>query len=343
MKLALISDAWHPQVNGVVRTWGTICEELESMGHEVLVVHPDQFRTMACPTYPEIRLALMPGRRLRRIVREFGPDAVHIATEGPLGQAGRKLCLQEGWHFTTSFHTRFPEYIHQRIGLPIDWSYRWIRNFHSPAKNVLVPTKTVQHDLERRGFENVQLWNRGVDLSLFRTDLTPAVQLPRPVFLSVGRVAPEKNLEAFLSLELPGSKLVVGDGPARKSLEARYPNVVFAGTRHGEELARYYASADVFVFPSQTDTFGLVMLEAMASGLPVAAFPVTGPIDVVGPNGPGVLSEDLASACIQALAVDRAACRAFALEHTWRRCTETLLSHLVPVHPGRAGAVPYGA
>ena len=328
MKLLLVSDAWAPQVNGVVRTLETVVEELRRRGDEVEVVHPGLSWTVPCPTYPDIRLALAPGRALRRAWERLQPDAVHIATEGPLGMAARRLCLRRGQPFSTAFHTRFPEYLHARTRLPVGLSYRLMRWFHGSAERVMVATETVQKDLEQYGFDNCVRWSRGVDTALFRPDGVRALELPGPVFLYCGRVAVEKNIEAFLALDLPGTKLVVGDGPARSSLERRFPKAVFAGMQRGAALAAFYRSADVFVFPSRTDTFGLVMLEALASGVPVAAFPVSGPLDVVGGSDVAVLDEDLGRAARAALELSRDRCRAFAEGHSWARCAELFRCHL---------------
>jgi glycosyltransferase involved in cell wall biosynthesis len=331
MRILLVSDAWPPQVNGVVRTLQRVKAECEALGHEVEVVAPDRFRTVACPTYPEIRLALRPGRAIAEHLDRFRPDRIHLATEGPLGIAARRQCLKRGLPFTTSYHTRFPEYLSARFPVPLAAGYAWMRWFHRPSAGVMVATLTIRRELEARGFANVRDWSRGVDTGLFRPDREPALRLPRPVFLYVGRVAVEKNLEAFLGLTLDGSKLVVGDGPRLGELRRRHPDVHFAGARHGEDLARHYAAGDVFVFPSRTDTFGLVLLEALASGLPVAAFPVPGPLDVIGGSGCGVLDEDLASAARRALAIPRERCRAYALRFSWRRCAEQFLATLCPI------------
>lgn len=328
MRLLLVSDAWAPQVNGVVRTLETVVDLLRSHGDEVEVLHPGLFRTVPCPTYPDIRLALAPGRGVRTAWERLQPDAVHIATEGPLGLAARRLCVQRGVPFSTAFHTRFPEYLHARTRIPVRLSYRLMRWFHGPAERVMVATETVQRDLEGYGFDNCARWSRGVDTSLFRPDGPRALELDGPVFLYCGRVAVEKNIEAFLDLELPGTQLVVGDGPALASLRRRYPRAVFAGMQRGADLAAHYRSADVFVFPSRTDTFGLVMLEALATGLPVAAFPVSGPLDVVGGSDVAVLGEDLGAAARAALDLDPGRCRAFAEEHSWERCAELFRSLL---------------
>jgi glycosyltransferase involved in cell wall biosynthesis len=335
VKIALVSDAWSPQVNGVVRTLAMVTQELAAAGHEILPVTPDRFVTLPCPTYPEIRLAIRPGGRARRMLGEAAPDAIHIATEGPLGMAVRSLCMTEGWRFTTAYHTRFPEYIQSRFAVPSSWCYAMLRHFHRPSSGVLVATDTIRNDLARRGFGNLRRWSRGVDASLFRPAESDSARdfldLPRPIFLCVGRVAVEKNLESFLALDLPGSKLVVGDGPMLPTLRRRYPSVHFAGGRTGAALAAHYAAADVFVFPSRTDTFGLVLLEALASGVPVAAFPVPGPLDVVGDSDVGVLDEDLRAAAMAALSISRQRCRDYALAYTWAHCATQFLQTLVPL------------
>ena len=332
MRILLVSDAWSPQVNGVVRTLQRVKQECEALGHEVLAVSPEQFRTLPCPTYPEIRLALRPGRTIARRIEQFRPSCIHIATEGPLGFAARRHCVRHGLPFTTSYHTRFPEYVHARFPVPLALGYAFMRWFHRPSSGVMVATRTIQGDLEGRGFVNVKPWSRGVDTELFRPDHEPALDLPRPVYLYVGRVAVEKNLEAFLDVPLAkGTKLVVGDGPALPQLQAKHPDAHFAGARHGIELARHYACGDVFVFPSRTDTFGLVLLEALASGLPVAAYPVPGPLDVIGDSACGVLDHDLGRAMAAALAIPRARCLDHARRFTWHRCAEQFLGNLQPI------------
>jgi glycosyltransferase involved in cell wall biosynthesis len=330
-RILLVTDAWQPQVNGVVRTLSTVAGELRAAGHQVEVVGPDRFRTVPCPTYPEIRLAVLPGRRLGRMIEHWAPDALHVATEGPLGLAARRWALRRGVRFTTSFHTRFPEYLAARTGLPAALPYWWLRRFHGAGAATMVATDSLRADLAARGFRNLVPWSRGVDLALFRAaQPDPWPGLPRPVFLSVGRVAVEKNLPAFLALDLPGSKVVVGDGPALPALRRRFPQAVFVGPRHGAALAAAYAGADAFVFPSLTDTFGLVQLESLACGTPVAAFPVTGPRDVLTPRV-GITDPDLRAAALRALHLDRAECRAHAERFSWRACAELFLSHLVPI------------
>ncbi len=334
MIFTLVTDAWSPQVNGVVRTWQQVTEQFERWGHRVEVIHPGQFRTIAAPRYPEIRLALGAKRGVHRRLDDLSPDAIHIATEGPLGQAARKYCLKRGLAFTTSYHTQFPMYLRRYFGIPQGFSYRFIRWFHGPARAVLVPTATVARELEARGLGNTVVWRRGVDTDVFKPEPAHDYDLPRPIFLYAGRVAIEKNIEAFLELDLPGSKVVVGDGPPREALAKRYPEVHFAGYKFGEELAAHYAGADVFVFPSKTDTYGVVMLEANACGLPVAAYPVTGPIDVVQQGKTGYVDKDLAAAARRALDLEPAECLAFARANSWEACARVVLDHLAPLRDG---------
>jgi glycosyltransferase involved in cell wall biosynthesis len=332
-RILIVTDAWTPQVNGVVRTLRTMSQELRAMGKTVEVLGPQRFRTMPMPGYKEIRLALSPDGKLKRIINEFKPDALHVATEGPLGMAARRYARKRGIPFTTAFHTRFAEYLKARTGIPEFVSYAWLRHFHSAGAGVMVATKSLREELAARGFSNLRPWTRGVDLEAFSPDVKEEWDLPRPVFLYVGRVAVEKNLRAFLALDLPGSKVVVGDGPQREELEAAFPQAHFVGKRHGAALAAAYAGADVFVFPSKTDTFGLVVLEALASGLPVAAYPVTGPKDILGeaPQPVGALDDDLREACLKALEIDRRACRPFAETYSWRACAERFLDNLVQI------------
>ena len=316
MRLVIVTDAWRPQINGVVRTLERISAELAAQGDIVEVIGPDRFRNVAMPGYAEIRLAVMPRARLARLLDELRPDALHVATEGPLGLAARAIAIRRGWRFTTSFHTRFAEYLSARTPIPERATWALLRRFHNAGAGTLAATPTLRQELARRGFRRILPWTRGVDLELFRPGAQDAWEgLPRPVFLYAGRVAVEKNIAAFLDLELPGSKVVVGDGPQRAALQSRHPSVHFAGWREGEGLARAYRGADVMVFPSRTDTFGLVLLEAMASGTPVAAFPVMGPRDVVGAGG--VLDEDLRRACLAALEVPREHARAEAERFSW--------------------------
>jgi glycosyltransferase involved in cell wall biosynthesis len=333
-RILIVTDAWTPQVNGVVRTLHTVTEEMRAMGKIVEVIGPDRFNTMPMPSYPEIRLAFLPGRKLAKLIDVFAPDALHIATEGPLGMAGRAYARRRKIAFTTAFHTRFAEYLKARTGVPLWLSYAWLRNFHGTGAAVMVATQSLRDELCERGFKNVRAWSRGVDLQAFHPEPRENWNLPRPIFTYVGRVAVEKNLRAFLDLKLPGSKLIVGDGPQRKALEREYPEVHFAGARHGAALASAYAGADVFVFPSRTDTFGLVVLEALASGLPIAAYPVTGPKDILGESAVpvGALNEDLQLAALQALTIDRAACRPYAETYSWTACAQRFVENLVPTH-----------
>jgi len=331
MKIMVATDAWHPQVNGVVRTLGHVAREARALGAELDFLSPEAFWTLPMPSYPEIRLALVPPREIERRLDAAKPDAIHIATEGPIGHAMRRVCMRRGLPFTTSFHTRFPDYVAER--LPVRWTsdltWAWLRRFHAPGAAVLAATPTLASELTQRGFHDVKLWSRGVDANLFRPRDDVDLDLPRPIFLTVGRVAVEKNLEAFLSLRLPGTKVVVGDGPARAALAKLYPETVFLGARQGEDLARIYAAADVFVFPSRTDTFGLVLLEALASGVPVAAFPADAPRDVIGTAPVGAIDEDLKKACHAALKFKREDCREFALGMTWEASARTFLQHVL--------------
>lgn len=336
MNLVIVSDAWHPQVNGVVRTLESLARELGRLGHSVAFITPDRFKTIPCPTYPEIRLVLRPGRGVARRIEENRPCAIHIATEGPLGWAARRYCLSRGLPFTTAYHTRFPEYIRARWGIPLDLTYWILRRFHAPASAIMVATESIERELGGHGFSRIRRWSRGVDTRLFRPRENATLGLPRPVFLYVGRIAVEKNIEAFLSLDLPGTKLAVGDGPQIEGLKRRFPETVFAGVKEGEELAFHYAAADAFVFPSRTDTFGLVLIEALASGLPVAAYPVPGPLDVIGDSGTGCLDQDLRKAALTALALDRARCRENALRFSWEASARQFLANLDPFDPGLA-------
>ena len=335
MKIQIVTDAWEPQVNGVVRTLKTTARELTAMGHEVRFLTPLDFRTLPCPIYPEIRLSLFPQGGVNRRITEFDPDVLHIATEGPLGLAARRFALRNDLPFTTAYHTRFPEYVHARFRLPLSWSYAWLRWFHGAGKAVMAPTQVVVDDLVANGFQNVKLWSRGVGIDIFRPQQSKRLDTNPPIYLYVGRVAVEKNVEAFLGLDLPGSKWVVGTGPAIDSIRARFPEVNYLGLLDREELAKVYAAADVFVFPSKTDTFGLVLLEAIACGLPVAAYPVTGPRDVIGSSSAGVLHEDLRTACLEALNLKREDAVARASLFTWRAATEQFFGNL---HPRKRGS-----
>jgi glycosyltransferase involved in cell wall biosynthesis len=331
MRIMLVTDAWEPQVNGVVRTLKSTARELAAMGHVVEFLTPLEFRTLPCPTYPDIRLSLLPGGRVARRIVEFAPDALHIATEGPLGMAARRHALRTGMPFTTAYHTRFPEYVHARFRVPLSWTYAFLRWFHGPSRAVMAPTNVVKCDLEAYRMQRVVIWSRGVDLDIFTPQESQRLVSKPPIFLYVGRVAVEKNVDAFLDLELPGSKWVVGAGPALAGICERHPEVNYLGVLDQRELALVYAAADVFVFPSKTDTFGLVLLEAMACGLPVAAYPVTGPLDVVGDNpAAAALDEDLRAACLRALTLKRHDAAAHARRYSWRAATEQFLAHLHP-------------
>jgi glycosyltransferase involved in cell wall biosynthesis len=336
MRILIVSDAWFPQVNGVVRTLSMVIDLLRADGDIVELIGPDRFRTMPMPGYAEIRLALAPGHRLRAIVDDFAPDAVHIATEGPLGWAMRALCRRRRWPFTTAYHTRFPEYLERRTRIPASWSWWIMRRFHEAGNGTFAATASLRAELVGRGFTKVRPWTRGVDLARFRPgNGEPWEGLRRPVFLYAGRVAPEKNIEAFLVLDLPGSKVVVGDGPALAALKRRFPDTTYTGYRDNGALVRFYAGADVFVFPSRTDTFGLVLLEALAAGTPVAAFPVTGPKDVVTDPRIGALDEDLRAACMRALNCDRETCRRHAEGWSWQACASQFRNALVPLFSAR--------
>lgn len=333
-RLLIFTDAWAPQVNGVVRTLETLGRDLESLGCEVRYATPQGRVTVPLPTYPEIRLALFPRRNLEKLIDDFAPDAIHIATEGTIGLSARAICLARGLPFTTSFHTRFPDYVNARFPfIPKSLVYRFLRWFHAPASSVMVATPSLKQELEANGFRNVRIWTRGVDVVQFRPMPEVSLPWPRPIWLYVGRIAVEKNVEAFLRLKLPGTKVVIGDGPARGALARAYPEVQFLGPKSGEDLVRHYAASDVFVFPSLTDTFGLVMLEALACGVPVAAFPVQGPRDVLGDAPAAALDTDLQQACLRALEIPRSVARNFALTRSWRTCTGQFLSNLpVKVH-----------
>jgi glycosyltransferase involved in cell wall biosynthesis len=319
-RLVLVSDAWHPQVNGVVRTLDTTRSELEKLGVEVTMITPAEYRTVPMPTYPEIRLAIARPGRVHRAIAAANPAYVHIATEGPLGMMARTWCRRNGIGYTTSYHTRFPEYVRARAPVPLGASYAFIRWFHNGGVGCMVSNATLEAELAARGFRRLVRWVRGVDTVTFNPDEPPAAEfasLKRPIFLNVGRVSVEKNIEAFLALDLPGTKVVVGDGPALPGLRARFPDAVFTGNRIGRALTACYTAADVFVFPSLTDTWGLVQMEALACGVPVAAFPTMGPIDVIADSGTGALDWNLRAACLAALDIPRDRCRAYALSFSW--------------------------
>lgn len=329
MKILMVTDAWQPQVNGVVRTIEATARELHDAGHACAYVTPLDFVTLPCPGYSEIRLSLLPFRTVARRIEAEAPDAIHIATEGPLGQAARRYCLRHSLPFTTAYHTRFPQYLRAMYGVPERWTYGFLRRFHGAATRVLSPTPEMDRDLARMGITRVARWSRGVDLEVFvpqAADSPYTADLPGPKFLYVGRVSVEKNIEAFLSLDLPGAKIVAGVGPDLERLRRRYSEVRFVGVLDRPALARLYSSVDVFVFASRTDTFGLVMLEALACGTPVAAFPVAGPLDVVGGSPAASLNEDLRRAALRALRIDRAVCRAHAERFSWRAATEQFIA-----------------
>ena len=324
MRIVIITDAWEPQINGVVNTLKATKHELERMGNTVSVISPTGFRTVPCPTYADIRLSLFPARRVARMLDEIQPELIHISTEGPLGLAARRYCMKRGVAFTTAYHTRFPEYIHSRCRLPLAISYAWMRWFHRPSRAVMVPTPIVKREIASWGIRHSVDWTRGVNTDVYHPHARDAElvgTITQPIFLYVGRIAVEKNIEAFLKLDLPGVKWVVGDGPQRHELEARYKDAVFFGTKLPPDLARYYQSANVFVFPSKTDTFGLVLLESIACGTPVAAFPVPGPADVIDHGTTGVLADDLRAACLEALKLPRAAVAKVAERLSWARAT----------------------
>ncbi|WP_150287024.1 glycosyltransferase family 4 protein [Rhabdaerophilum calidifontis] len=338
MRVLVATDAWEPQINGVVRTLQQVRALAVPLGMETRFVTPDEFPTLPMPGYPEIRLALARASALAERIAAFRPDVVHVATEGPIGFAARRASLQSNTPLTTSYHTRFPEYLRARAPVPVALSYAMLRRFHGAADAVLVSTASLEADLRARGFRNLMPWSRGVDLRLYRPRIASTVDWPRPIFLNVGRVAVEKNLEAFLALDLPGTKVVIGDGPQRAALESRYPGVVFLGARTGQELADLYAQADVFVFPSVTDTFGVVILEALASGLPVAAYPVMGPKDILAGTGAGVLSEDLRAAALECLTIPREACLDLAARYSWEASIQQFrdtLAHAAETHAAR--------
>jgi glycosyltransferase involved in cell wall biosynthesis len=340
MRIAIVTDAWEPQVNGVVRTLQSVRRELEKRGHKVLVLSPDLFYSLPCPTYPEIRLALASVARVGAMLEEFSPAAIHLATEGPLCVAARRWCLRQHRPFTTAYHTQFPDYVSARSGVPAEWIWRYIKWFHEPSAAILASTPSIRQSLIDHGLDQVVHWGRGVALDLFHTGNAPhpaMAGLEGPIQLYVGRIAIEKNLEAFLASSHPGTKVLVGDGPARAALQARYPEAKFLGAMFGAELASAYAAADVFVFPSKTDTFGLVMIEALACGVPVAAYPVTGPIDVVTPET-GALSDDLTVAIGEALTRDRAACAAYGRSFTWDASARQFLHALVPLDDEKVAA-----
>ncbi len=331
MRIAIPTDAWHPQVSGVVTKFERVALELEQMGHEVRLITPDMFRTIPCPTYPQIRLATNAGRTAR-LLDAFAPDCVHLATEGPIGLAARSYCVRRNFPFTTSYTTRFPEYIRLRFPIPLSISYSVYRWFHSASSGVMVSTSAMMNELRKWGFKNLVQWTPGVDTKLFSPARRGLLNDKRPIMMYVGRVAVEKSIEEFLDLNFEGSKYVVGDGPDYAKLKARYPEARFVGYKSGEELAGYYASSDVFVFPSKTDTFGLVILEALSSGVPVAAYPVRGPLDIVRQGETGFLEQDLGKAVRRALTIEGGKCREFALSHGWEESVREFIGNLVPIN-----------
>ncbi len=344
MKIVTVTDAWHPQVNGVVRTIEATNRECEALGHETALITPQDFRTLPCPRYAEIRLSVLPYARVARLIRSHvdsaSETAIHIATEGPLGLAARRYCLRHRLPFTTAYHTRFPQYVRAMFGVPEQWVYGFLRRFHGAASRVLSPTLEVDGELQRIGLTNVARWTRGVDLDVFKPSATESPHVTgtaRPRFLYVGRVSVEKSVDTFLALDLPGTRIVAGTGPALETLKRRFPDVRFVGVLPREELAELYASVDAFVFPSRTDTFGLVMLEALACGTPVAALPVQGPIDVVGGSDAACLDENLQRAALHALRIPRARCRPHARRFSWRAATEQFLALQVPCAPSQGG------
>jgi glycosyltransferase involved in cell wall biosynthesis len=331
MRIVLISDAWHPQVNGVVTTLTNTVAALKKLGHEVELITPDRFTNYPWPGYPDVRIAFLCGPYLRPILKAFNPDAIHLVTEGSIGFAARRYCREFGFRFTTSYLSRFPEYFKLRTGFPLWISETYLRWFHSESARVMVATPSLQAEMKQKGYLHLARWSRGVDTELFRPMKKDFFQTQRPLFLYAGRVAVEKNIEAFLKLELPGSKYVVGDGPSKDYLMKKYPAVTFTGYLRGEELARAIASADVFVFPSLTDTFGVVLLEALACGVPVAGFPVQSCKDVLTDESVGVLSDDLRHAAMAALALDPNVCRHYAMNYAWEKCTQQFIDNLIPL------------
>jgi len=333
MKIAIITDAWEPQINGVVRTLKATTAELRKLGHQVTIFSHIGHRTIPCPGYSSIRLAVFPTKKLTRDLETINPDAIHIATEGPLGMAARRWCLKNNISFTSSYHTQFPEYLRLRLPIPLSLSYAWFRRFHSKATSTLVPTASQKKRLNDHGFRHVKVWGRGVDTTIFTPNQPQKLDYPKPIMVYMGRVAVEKNIEAFLSLDMPGTKLVIGDGPDLNMLKQRYSNAIFTGSKSGIDLASWVSSGDVFVFPSKTDTFGLVILEAMACGLPVAAYPVTGPKDIIQEGITGSLDPDLKIAITRALTINSSACLDYAQQSSWAKVSTVFAGYL---HHGRA-------
>ncbi len=332
LKVVIATDAWKPQLNGVVRTLDTLGEILRGFGNEVLYVTPNDFKSIPLPSYPEIRLSLLPNRKVAKMINEFQPDAVHIATEGPIGRAARRFCKRRGYPFTTSFHTRFAEYANERWKVPTKWGYAILKDFHNAGETMMVATPGLRQELEERGFSDMKLWTRGVDLKKFTPgDRSLFDQYERPIYLYVGRLAVEKSIEDFIELDLPGTKVIVGEGPQREELEAKYKDAIFTGAKYDDDLTRHYQAADVFVFPSRTDTFGLVNVEALACGVPVASYPVRGPLEILDGATPGcgAMNEDLRQACLDAYAHrDQEECRKWAENFSWEAASRQFIANL---------------
>jgi glycosyltransferase involved in cell wall biosynthesis len=330
LRIAIITDAWHPQINGVVTTLTNTSKELEKLGHTVKIFDPSLFKAIPCPGYPHFRLAFLCGPKLRPIIETFKPDAIHIATEGPVGYAARRYCRHKKYRYTTSLHSRYPEYLNMRVGFPLLISHTYLRWFHSKSARIMVATESLQRELSNKGYKNLVRWSLGVDTELFHPSDKSFIQDKRPISMYTGRVAIEKNVEAFLRLDLPGTKYVIGDGPQREAFINQHPNVRFVGYKQGQELARYMATADVFVFPSKTDTFGLVLLESLACGVPVAAYPVTGPNDVIKEPIVGTLDNNLQAAALKSLSLNADDCRQYALKYSWQHSARQFVENLVP-------------
>ncbi len=331
MRIALISDAWHPQINGVVTTLTNTVATLKTLGHEVELITPERFKTYPWPGYPDVGLAFLCGPKARAILKAFKPDAIHLVTEGPIGYAVRRYCHEFGFRYTSSYLSHFPEYFKLRIGFPVWISETYLRWFHCDSARVMVSTASLETQLYQAGYRRLARWSRGVDAELYRPRPKDFIKDKRPIFMFTGRVAIEKNIEAFLKLDLPGTKYVIGDGPQKALLSNKYPAVRFTGYQQKESLSRFMAAADVFVFPSRTDTFGVALLEALACGVPVAAFPVQGSKDVIIDAQTGFLNEDLQLAALSALELNSGDCRRYALENTWEKCTKQLVDNLVPM------------